>query len=176
MYGRGVKPLPDLRGFDEMNKNAEILIAAAEDAKDIARLSYQVGKMHDEALPDYFKPTTEEEHLVIVRKMMADDNMFLLKAVYDGKICGFICLFIQGTPRNGYVHSKIGYIYNFGVDEMCRGQGVGSLLLKKAEVFLRDRGVEAIELSVFCFNRRAIGFYERNGYQALEVNLQKVLK
>ena len=86
------------------------------------------------------------------------------------------CLFIQETPRNGYVHSKIGYIYNFGVDEMCRGQGVGSLLLKKAEVFLRDRGVEAIELSVFCFNRRAIGFYERNGYQALEVNLQKVLK
>ena len=152
MYGRGVKPLPDLRRFDEMNKNAEILIAAAEDAKDIARLSYQVGKMHDEALPDYFKP------------------------VYDGKICGFICLFIQETPRNGYVHSKIGYIYNFGVDEMCRGQGVGSLLLKKAEVFLRDRGVEAIELSVFCFNRRAIGFYERNGYQALEVNLQKVLK
>ena len=53
--------------------------------------------------------------------MMADDNMFLLKAVYDGKICGFICLFIQETPRNGYVHSKIGYIYNFGVDEMCRG-------------------------------------------------------
>ena len=40
MYGRGVKPLPDLRRFDEMNKNAEILIAAAEDAKDIARLSY----------------------------------------------------------------------------------------------------------------------------------------
>ena len=139
-----------------MNKNAEILIAAAEDAKDIARLSYQVGKMHDEALPDYFKLTTEEEHLVIVRKMIADDNMFLLKAVYDGKICGFICLFIQETPRNGYVHSKIGYIYNFGVDEMCRGQGVGSL--------------------VFCYNRRAIGFYERNGYQALEVNLQKVLK
>ena len=116
-----------------MNKNTEVLIAAAKDAEDIARLSYQVGKMHDEALPDYFKPTTEEEHLVIVRKMMADDNMFLLKAVYDGKICGFICLFIQETPRNGYVHSKIGYIYNFGVDEMCRGQGVGSLLLKKAE-------------------------------------------
>lgn len=176
MGGRGAKPLPDLRRFDEMNKNVEILIAAAEDAGDIARLSYQVGKMHDEALPDYFKPTTEAEHLEIVRKMTADDKTVLLKTVCEGKICGFICLFMQETPRKGYVHSKIGYIYNFGVDEAYRGQGIGSLLLEKAEVFLRDRGVEAIELSVFCFNRRAVRFYERNGYQALEVNLHKVLQ
>ena len=49
-----------------MNKNTEVLIAAAKDAEDIARLSYQVGKMHDEALPDYFKPTTEEEHLSLI--------------------------------------------------------------------------------------------------------------
>lgn len=56
------------------------------------------------------------------------------------------------------------------------GAGSWFAFVEKAEVFLRDRGVEAIELSVFCFNRRAIGFYERNGYQALEVNLQKVLK
>ena len=107
-----------------MNKNAEILIAAAEDAKDIARLSYQVGKMHDEALPDYFKPTTEEEHLVIVRKMMADDNMFLLKAVYDRKNLRLYLFFLYRRHRETDMYiTKIGYIYNFGVDEMWPGAG-----------------------------------------------------
>lgn len=159
-----------------MSKNIDILVANEEDAEDIARLSYQVGKMHDDALPDYFKPTPEEEHLRIIQNMLKDENAVIFKAVEGGKICGFMCLLIQEKSRNGYVHTKVAYIYNFGIDEVMRSHGIGGRMLQTAECFLQTKGVEAVELSVFMFNQRALAFYEKNGYRALEVNLQKILK
>lgn len=159
-----------------MSKDIDILIANEDDAGDIARLSYQVGKMHDDALPDYFRPTPEEEHLRIIQNMLKDENAVIFKAMDDDKICGFMCLLIQEKSRNGYVHTKVAYIYNFGIDEAMRSHGVGGKMLKEAESFLQTKGVEAVELSVFMFNQRALAFYEKNGYRTLDVNLQKILK
>ncbi len=159
-----------------MSKNIDILIADMKDAENIARLSYQVGKMHDDALPDYFKPTPEKEHLRIIQNMLKDENAVIFKAVDGNQICGFMCLLIQEKSRNGYVHSKVAYIYNFGIDENMRNHGIGGKMLQKAERFLHDKGVEAVELSVFLFNQRALAFYAKNGYRTLDVNLQKILK
>ncbi len=159
-----------------MSKDIDILVADTKDAEDIARLSYQVGKMHDDTLPDYFKPTPEEEHLRIIQNMLKDENAVIFKAVDGDKICGFMCLLIQEKSRNGYVHTKVAYIYNFGIDEVMRSHGIGGRMLQTAECFLQTKGVEAVELSVFMFNQRALAFYEKNGYRALEVNLQKILK
>lgn len=158
-----------------MEGKIEIAEAVSSDERDIARLSYQVGKMHDDALPDYFCPTSEAEHLEVIQKMMKDAKAIVLKAVYDGKVCGFACLYLQDTPRKGFVHSKIGYIYNFGVDEAYQRRGIGAILLKKAEDYLREKGAETVELNVFLFNQRALAFYKKYGYQALDVNLQKIL-
>ena len=158
-----------------MEGKIEIAEAVSSDEREIARLSYQVGKMHDDALPDYFCPTSEAEHLEVIQKMMKDAKAIVLKAVYDGKVCGFACLYLQDTPRKGFVHSKIGYIYNFGVDEAYQRRGIGAMLLEKAEDFLREKGAETVELNVFLFNQRALAFYKKYGYQALDVNLQKIL-
>lgn len=49
-----------------MREKIEVSRAVADDEMDIARLSYQVGKMHDDALPDYFCPTSEAEHLEVI--------------------------------------------------------------------------------------------------------------
>ena len=53
-----------------------------------------------------------------------------------------------------------------------RGHG-GSV--EKAEDYLREKGAETVELNVFLFNQRALAFYKKYGYQALDVNLQKIL-
>ena len=105
-----------------------------------------------------------------------DTVVFNIIAVDGDKICGFMCLLIQEKSRNGYVHSKVAYIYNFGVDEAMRSRGIGGRMLQTAESFLQTKGVEAVELSVFMFNQRALTFYEKNGYRTLDVNLQKILK
>lgn len=157
-------------------ENIQISEAEERDLDEIAALSYQVGKMHDEALKDYYLPTSPGRHREIMRDMLNSKDMFILKAVAANKIRGFICMRIQETPRRGYVYAKTGEFYNFGVDEMYRGRGIGAQLLQAAEDFLRRKGAETVDLNVFCFNRRALKFYLAHDYQELEINMRKVLK
>lgn len=159
-----------------MSKNVEILNATMADAQRIAELSYQVGKMHDDAMPRYFRPTSKESHLAITKEMISDERVEVFKAVLDKEICGFLFLFVPNKSREGFVYPITGCIYNLGVEEGCRGKGIGTKLMQKAEAFLRDNEIYAIELSVYNFNKQARRFYEKLGYEEIEVNLHKVLK
>lgn len=55
------------------------------------------------------------------------------------------------------------YIDLFIIPEPCRGQGLGSELLRRAEVAARERGCIGIWLNTFSFQAR--GFYEKSGYE-----------
>lgn len=52
-----------------------------------------------------------------------------------------------------------------GVKESHQGRGVGTKLLKRAEDFARERGMHRIELEVFANHEKAIGLYEKLGFQ-----------
>lgn len=49
------------------------------------------------------------------------------------------------------------------VDNEYKGQGIGSLLLKKAEAFAIQKGCHSCLLDTFSFQAKP--FYERNGYK-----------
>lgn len=154
----------------------EILLAEENDAADIARLSYEVGRMHDEAMPAYFMPSTEEEHLRIISAMLKDDTTVIFKAICDEKICGFLCLYVPKKARKGFVYSKTGVLLNMGVDTAYRRQGIGTALIKKAEEYLKEQGIYALELGVYLFNENAYKLYEKLEFITLERQMFKKLK
>lgn len=153
----------------------EILLANKNDVADIAKLSYEVGRLHDEALPDYFKPSTKEDHLRIISEMLNSKTEVIFKAVYEGNFCGFLCLLVPERPRNGFIHEKTGVILNLGVDEAYRGKGIGTTLIDAAEKYLRQKGITAMEFDVYTFNVRAVKLYERLGYKVIEQHFYKIL-
>lgn len=153
----------------------EILSATFSDAEDIARLSFAVGKMHDEAMSEYFKPTSEKEHLRIISEMLKNETVVIFKAVCEGEICGFLCLLVPSAPRNGFVHAITGVILNMGVDEAYRRRGIGTQLILYAEKYLLNKGIDAMELDVFMFNEKARKFYEKMGYKVTEQHMFKCL-
>lgn len=163
----------------EMRENGEInmqiLLATKNDVKDIARLSFEVGKMHDEAMPEYFRPTTKLEHFRIISEMLDDVNICIFKAVSEGEVCGFLCLFMPDKPRNGFIHARTGVILNFGVDESYRRRGIGTQLILYAEEYLLSKGIDAMELDVFMFNEKARKLYEKMGYKVTEQHMFKCL-
>lgn len=154
---------------------AEILLAEENDAADIARLSYEVGRMHDEAMPAYFMPSTEGEHLRIISAMLKDDTTVIFKAVCDEKICGFLCLYVPKKERKGFVCSKTGVLLNMGVDSGYRRQGIGASLIGKAEEYLKEQGIGALELGVYMFNENAFKLYEKLGFITIERQMFKKL-
>ena len=157
-------------------QSVKIEIADLNDAVEIAEIAYQVAKQHDEAVPEYFKPVSEKEQLSSIKEMLKDEKIIVFKAVYEEKIRGFLFLEMIHRQSKGLVFSKIGNILNIGVDEICRGKGIGTKLIKSAETFVFEQGGEALDLSVFAFNKKAIRLYERLGYKVMDVSLRKVLK
>lgn len=156
-----------------MNNDVEVLRADINDVADIARISYQVAKMHDDAVPEFFKPTSEDENLRVVSDILGASDGIVFKAVYDGKICGF--LFLEIIENQYAFYPKFGFITNFGVDESYRGRGLGKALLKAAEVYVKEQGLRALDLDVFAFNGMALRFFERFGFDVIDVYMRKIL-
>lgn len=154
----------------------KIEIAKLDDAEEIAKIAYQVAKLHDEALPQYFKSVSEDEQLQNIKDMLSDGGIIVLKAINKGQICGFLFLEMIHRVSRGLAFSKLGTILNLGVDEAFQRQGIGTALLNFAEKYVREHGGEALDLSVFAFNRGAIKLYERLGFEIIDVSMRKVLE
>ncbi len=96
----------------------------------------------------------------------ADPNLFLelyeifpegfVVALDDGKIIGFAIGILSDEGK--------GRILLIGVDENYRCRGIGTRLLKKLLMNLRSSGAVEIELEVRVSNKRAIEFYQKNGF------------
>ena len=48
------------------------------------------------------------------------------------------------------------------------GSGIGSLLMKQAITFIKERGFKNVELGVIAANVRARNFYESHGWELVE--------
>ena len=59
------------------------------------------------------------------------------------------------------------YLGLLGIHPDSRGLGVGSFMLRQAEVLARESGAKRITLMVADFNRRAMGLYEHLGYREM---------
>jgi ribosomal protein S18 acetylase RimI-like enzyme len=56
-----------------------------------------------------------------------------------------------------------------------QGQGVAQQLMDTAVDFAREQGVSQLRLNVYEFNRRAIAFYEKEGFTTLSRHLWRNL-
>ncbi|XEA76206.1 GNAT family N-acetyltransferase [Methanothermobacter sp. KEPCO 2] len=80
----------------------------------------------------------------------------------DGRITGFLLGFIsQDDPHEAYIHLLC-------VSPHLRGRGVASRLLEVFTETVRQKGVNVIYLITKPVNQRAIRFYLKNGFRAVE--------
>lgn len=69
----------------------------------------------------------------------------------------------------------VAFLYDIEVHADRRGEGLGSGMLAAVEEATREAGAAALELNVFGGNRRAIGMYERAGYDVVTQQMRKHL-
>ncbi|MBN1814147.1 MAG: GNAT family N-acetyltransferase, partial [Anaerolineae bacterium] len=57
------------------------------------------------------------------------------------------------------------------VDEACRGQGIGRLLIRQIERWVREKGCDTIYVRSNIIREKAHGFYEGLGYENIKTSL-----
>ena len=156
--------------------NIEIKIATLNDVDDIAQIDQMTGKLHEANLPNYFKHSTESSQKTFLENAIKSEWSEVFIAKNKQEAIGYLVLFLQDHPKESFVYDEFGYIGSLGVKEEYQRQGIATLLIQKAEEYLINRGIFAMDLDIFMFNDKAFNLYQKLGYEEIKRNLRKILK
>lgn len=151
---------------------ASIRNATHEDITDLIQISAQLseedGKIHGEAI----NHTWAEEfgNDAFIRSIDSPTSNILVAEV-EGTLIGSLHGYIQGVPS--WRSTPIAVIITLYTDSRFRGQGIGANLISAFESWAKENGATRIAVSAFVSNVGAQRFYERNGFGAFEVTLEK---
>ena len=71
---------------------------------------------------------------------------------------------VKGTVMVGHDGHR-GWLYYVASAPDARGQGIGRLMVRAGEDWLREKGVQKVQLLVRETNTRVVTFYERLGFE-----------
>lgn len=86
---------------------------------------------------------------------------------------GFVMFSIESPDYRKHVTR--GIVHNLYVHESHRREGIGHILLSRAEEALRRQGADVVVLEVLAPNDAARQFYRRQGYKTHRLELEKDL-
>jgi ribosomal protein S18 acetylase RimI-like enzyme len=137
----------------------------------------ELDAMHRDNLPHVFqKPGGVAREQGYYLGLIADENVGFFVASSDGELVGFVHAFVKDTPAIPVlVRRRYVVVDAVVVRSGLQNQGIGSILMDKAQEWALAKGATAIELNVYEFNEAAIAFYERLGYCTLSRKMRKEL-
>lgn len=102
----------------------------------------------------------------------------LAVAEEEGALLGFVC---AGTRRVGGEYlceeqGAVGYVDDLYVRPESRGQGIASALADRAEAWMAESGVGAVELHVLLENPTAAAFWRSRGMEPVSALCYKKLR
>lgn len=151
--------------------------AKLKDIPKINDLLRQVNYVHYEKRKDIFKmgnKYTDEELSLLIQ----DDNrpIFVITNNQD-EVLGYVfCIIEQHLNNHLLTDIKTLYIDDFCVDEICRGQHLGSQLYQYVKEYAKSIDCYNITLNVWTLNESAKKFYEHLGLIPQKIKMEDILK
>ena len=132
--------------------------------------------MHHD-LDERFWLRKPEGHVIFrewMAEAVADEKRVLVVAEVDGAVAGFVHGQLVGTPppmqdriTSSITDVSVGFNY--------RGKGVGKKMMAAVLERFAARGAEEVMLLAALKNERAVGFYERLGFEKYTVTMWRPL-
>ena len=95
-----------------------------------------------------------------------NDNRVIFVADANGVVIGYL----STVAYDNYL-----YLDDYCVSEKFRGYGIGSALIKTAENFAREKGLDEVHLHVQTANHESREFYSRKGYEYISEEEKRML-
>jgi GNAT superfamily N-acetyltransferase len=104
----------------------------------------------------------------IAEGFFIDGNRITQDEVEESLTKGAFILAENGDTLNGCVYVELrgerSYLGLLSVDPGCQQSGLGSLLMREAETYCRERGSRAMDILIVNLRDDLPAFYERRGY------------
>ena len=157
---------------------SEIIVSEAklQDAEKIGEIAFQSSLIHYKSVDNEFKEPSLHNQISYIKNSIIDKDILVLSAELDGKIAGYVVVYFNTYPEEYFKFHKRGFIGSIGVDENCRGHGVGKALLNGVESELKKRNILIIEIDVYSFNQTAEKLYDKLGYKDIKHYKRKFIK
>jgi len=130
-----------------------IRCARTVDGSQIAGLSGQLGY-----------PSTMSDVKRRIVEIDGDDNCELLVAESDGSVVAWLLVHVYRLVTSDCLAQVAGLV----VDRAHRNQGIGALLMDKAEEWARGKNCRGVMLRSRSARKEAHKFYKRLGYSAIK--------
>ena len=140
--------------------------AGAEDALCVGMLGTQV--FLNTYAPDGMRADLAREVLenfapAKIEELLCDESVAFILAERAGHLVGFVQ--VTHEARHELVkYETLCQVNRLYVHERFTAHGIGKALLLRAEALAASRGADALWLTAWIGNARAIGFYPRQGY------------
>lgn len=130
---------------------------------DAAALLWLLRRLDDETRFMMYEPgertTTLREQRDLLVGAHPGSNGTILLAEGGGRPVGFLEASGGAFRRNRHVVHLV-----IGVLKAHASRGIGTALLKEADLWARDRGIHRLELTVMAHNLAAVALYEKAGF------------
>jgi GNAT superfamily N-acetyltransferase len=126
-----------------------------------------VQRLHAEHYPDIFKmPQNDDFAASFFEEMLVDPAISIFIAEENEEAVGYIFCKLIEQPENAFtVAMRLLLVEHISVRPAARGKGVGTALIKQAEILAKGLAVQRIQLDSWDFNTNAHSFFERLGFQ-----------
>lgn len=104
-------------------------------------------------------------------KRLKSRSMFILLAQVNEQIVGYVSVCIAKISWRMY--NPIAEIENLCVDPLYRGKGVGKILIGEVARIAKTRGAKRLRVTAIAQNDLALHFYRKNGYNDVDIILEK---
>lgn len=138
-------------------------LAETADADQIARVHYEsLNVTFNHTAPEYVASRTLNDFENAWHERVLSQTSITNLLLSNNEIVGFVS---AGPCRDEDTNSSWGSVDRIYLHPSVCEKGLGLQLLKWCENNLAERNFETAKLWVFEVNKRAIRFYERNGYK-----------
>lgn len=143
---------------------------------------FAINELYFETYSSYHKNIPESYHKTpktVLPKgtflnMIDDNDSLIIVAEIEKKVIGMLYANIEiyngDEVTTSYRRVSISEI---AVTANHIGRGVGAKLMNHAEEWAKRKNIKELTVLVYSFNKKAIGFYEKNGFESYSIMMDK---
>ena len=144
-------------------------LAREADWESVHRLSVQIHDLHASWRPDIYYHDDEPYPKAWFLEDIQEKLVYVAKL--DGSLVGYVVLSTMEKGGPGTVEQKVMRVDSICVDEPLRGHGIGKYMMHDVRALAKAFGCKQIILGVHPENDKAVGFYQKCGFQIRNINM-----